>query len=106
MKQTKLTFKPASVPSVKYNIRMFQMIANGVECRFGSSRCAEHNVKLCRDVVEKRVACLDSNGKTTLRMREATILPCPIGKDIVPQNEAVTKLCEDEKWEGPIRSHG
>ena len=57
-------------------------------------------MKLCRDVVEKRVACLDSNGKTTLRMREATILPCPIGKDIVPQNEAVTKLCEDESWDG------
>ena len=94
MENTKLTFKPAVRPGVKEHIRMFQSKSNGVDCRFGSGRCAEHNVKLCRRLVEKRVACVDKYGNTTWRKREATILACPMGKADSPQYKAATELDE------------
>ena len=77
----KLTFVPVCRPgvnkSVKENIRAFQLMGRGGECRFGSGSCAEHNVKLCRQVEHKRVGCVDKDGKTTWRMREVVTLACP-----------------------------
>ena len=71
VKQMKLTFRPVNVPSVMDNIRMFQMMS----MEGGCGRYAEHNVKLCCSVVEKRVGC--DNGKTKWRMSEVSILVCP-----------------------------
>ena len=77
----KLTFSPIVMPAVnkgvKENIKAFQLMEKGGECRFGSGSCAEHNVKLCRQVTSRRVGCVDKNGKTTWRMREVVTLACP-----------------------------
>ena len=62
---------------LKENIRAFQLMQKGGECRFGSGSCAEHNVKLCRKVESKRVGSVDKDGKTTWRMREVVTLACP-----------------------------
>ena len=62
---------------MKENIRAFQLMEKGGECRFGSGSCAEHNVKLCRQVESRRVGCVDKHGKTTWKMREVVTLACP-----------------------------
>ena len=43
----------------------------------GSGRCVTHNCKLNRIVKEKRVSCIDKNGKISWTMREGAVLLCP-----------------------------
>ena len=99
-KQTKLTFGPAVVPAVRENIRMFQQLSEGSECRFGSGSCATHNVKLCRSVVEKKTSCVDVNGKITWKMREVATLACPRGQLRSDRISDVTRLDYKESGAG------
>ena len=76
----KTTFKPlntASTAKVTENIKMFQELVDGAECRLGSGRCSTHNVKLVRNVCKKRVSCVTDNGRVTWSMREGVTLACP-----------------------------
>ena len=99
----KLTFAPVCKPGVnmgvKENIRAFQLMQKGGECRFGSGSCAEHNVKLCRKVESKRVGSVDKDGKTTWRMREVVTLVCPAR--VNQSSRTTTELSVHENLVGP-----
>ena len=98
----KLTFdsicRPGVKKGVKENIRAFQLMEKGGECRFGSGSCAEHNVKLCRQVESRRVGCVDKHGKTTWKMREVVTLACPAR--VHQSSRTTTELSVDENLVG------
>lgn len=102
----KLTFAPVCKPGVnmgvKENIRAFQLMQKGGECRFGSGSCAEHNVKLRRKVESKRVGCVDKDGKTTWRMREVVTLVCPAR--VNQSSRTTTELSVHENTNHNLRS--
>ena len=55
----------------------------------GSGMCATHNCKLKKRVVEKKISCIDKNGKIGWTMREGTILACPKSTSLSERKPAV-----------------
>ena len=63
--------------SVSDRIQRFQELSDGDECVIGSGRCATHNEKVVRKVMNVRKSVQNEAGNVSWRLSESTVLVCP-----------------------------
>ena len=81
--------------SISEKIKSFEVFQNGGEageCIMGSGRCATHHTKLVREVKNKRTSFVNKVGEIEWKIREGTILVCPVAgrKLLANENTVVT----------------
>ena len=109
----KPTFKVMVKPAVGDNIRKFQELSNkNNQCVIGSGRCGSHNVKLVREVKQKKMSVIGKNGELSWSTREVTILTCPAVKNPIQLDKSIEAVIPELSKEGltngsgPFQSHG
>ena len=75
-------------------IMKFNRLSTANECVYGSGRCATHNCKLIRSVIQKRMSVPDRDGGVSWAMRDVTCLMCP-SKDQTKLLTAVNSVTTD-----------
>ena len=76
--------------SISEKIKSFEVFQNGGEageCIMGSGRCATHHTKLVREVKNKRTSFVNKVGEIEWKIREGTILVCPVAGRKLLANE-------------------
>ena len=78
----KKTFRNLETRTFKEKMMSFKMMSEGGECIVRSGFCTSHNNRMVREVMMKRMGEVDSEGVTSWKMREVTILACPYKKSL------------------------
>ena len=76
--------------NIKENIRMFQELEKGHECVIQGGMCSTHNVKLLRNVTEKKMSVKNEDGSVVWKMGEVVTLTCPLKQSIRMNSAIVT----------------
>ena len=78
--QMKKTFSNIRKKSFKDNIMKFKEMSKGTDCMIRSGFCTSHNCKVVRQVTEKKMSTIRTDGRLQWRMCEVTILACPVNQ--------------------------
>ena len=98
--RTKKTFSELSTmrrTSVSDRIQQFQELGMGNECEIGSGRCATHNAKVVRTIMNVRKSDQNEAGVMRWRLCESTVLVCPTAhnRKLASEVELMTSQSEE-----------
>ena len=82
--------------SVSDRIQRFQELSDGDECVIGSGRCATHNVRVIRNVMNVRKSVQNEAGEVRWRLSESTVLVCPADHHRKPISPGVVTSSNSE----------
>ena len=102
MKTTKKTYNTFNMlhmtrkTSVSDRTLRFQELTDGDECVIGSGRCATHNEKVVRKVMNVRKSVQNEAGEVRWRLSESTVLACPVAHHRTPISPGVVTSSNSE----------